>query len=135
MKQPDLVLRCDGTRCLALPKVAPRLFVPGKTSTGQPALRQPAITLAFPHLSYCDKCWGEARLFDILLTDKVKARFEERGRKIWPMGISCDFDAAFLQPISVFSPEYGQYMRRIGLNIDGLGYSLHNNVHRRPFSG
>ena len=36
-----------------------------------------------------------------------------------------DFDAALIEPINLYSPEYGAYMQRLGFNLDGLGYSMH----------
>lgn len=62
---------------------------------------------------------------DDLLTDKTKARFEELGRKLWPQGIKPDFDAALVEPIEIYSAEYGAYMARLGFSLDGLGFSLH----------
>lgn len=129
-KTPDILLSCDGPSCLALPKLAPRIYVPAKEN-GPGNHRYPAVTLAFPHLHYCETCWNSIMRLSMLLDSKAKAKIEERGKKIWPMGVKPDFDAALIQPIEVFSPEYGKYMQRIGLRIDGLGYSLHNRIKRR----
>lgn len=126
MRPPDLVLKCDGLRCIAIPTKAPRVFVP--SSHGQ---KQEPLTLAFPHLSYCDACWNKYMKLDDLLTDKIKGRFEDLAKKLWPHGIKPDFDCALIQPIEVHSAEYGRYLRRLGFVVDGLGFSLHTNIQKQ----
>jgi len=130
VKQPQVVLNCEHPGCLAVPTKAPRIYCPAK-GIGTENHQYDPVSLAFPHLHYCQKHWDEELKLDNLLDDKAKARLEDRGRKIWPQGIRCDFDAALIQPINVHSPEYGQYMERIGLSIDGLGYSLWGTMERR----
>lgn len=127
---PDVVLSCDGTNCLAIPRLAPQIYVPAKSADAGNH-RYPEVTLAFPHLHYCNECWNREMRLSTLLTGKAKAKIEERGRKIWPQGVKPDFDAALIRPIEVHSPEYGAYMERLGLKIDGLGYSLHKTIRRR----
>lgn len=129
-RTPDVMLKCDGPRCLAIPTKAPRVYVP--CTDGQHHI---PLTLAFPHISYCEKCWNEHMKLDDLLTDKAKARFEELGRKLWPHGIKPDFDAALVQPIDVYSAEYGAYLERLGFKVDGLGFSFHQRVDRRRLPG
>ena len=128
---PEIVLSCDGTGCLALPDKAPRIYVPAKSS-GTENHQYPAVTLAFPHLHYCDRCWDATMRLSMLLDDKAKAKLEERGRKIWPQGVVPDFDAALIEPIGIYTPEYESYMQRIGLRTDGLGYSIHRTLERIP---
>lgn len=123
IRAPDVVLQCEHTGCLAIPDLAPRIYCPAK-ATGTENHRYPPVTLAFPHLHYCKPHWETDVRLDALLTDQVKARIEERGRKIWPHGVVPDFDAALIEPIGIWTPEYEQYMTRLGFKTDGLGYSM-----------
>lgn len=133
VRQPDAVITCDGLGCIALPDRAPRIYVPAKAS-GTENHRYDPVTLAFPHLHYCEKCWEKHVRLDDLLTDKVKRRIEERGRSIWPQGVLPDFDAALIDPLDVFSPEYRAYMLRIGLEADGIGWKVNPKM-RRALAG
>jgi len=126
LKIPDVLLKCDGTGCLAIPTKAPRLYCPAKGEH-----RYPPVTLAFPHISYCEECWNKYMKLDDLLTEQVRARVEDRGKKIWPHDIKPDFEAALINPIEIYSPEYGAYMERLGFRVDGLGFSLGQVVHPR----
>lgn len=135
MKQPDIVLSCDHPGCMAIPMLAPRIYVPAKGTTAREFHKYPQVTLAFPRLHYCHAHWNETMRLSLLLDDRVKARIEERGRKIWPQGVRPDFDAALIEPIEVHSPEYGAYMKRLGFQIDGLGYSLFDTMRRRRGQG
>jgi len=128
LRSPDVILSCDGPSCLQLPDKAPRVFVPSKTPTQKD---HAPLTLAFPHLHYCVVHWETHMKLDDLLTDKVKARFEDQARRVRPHDFVCDFDAALVQPIDVHSPEYGAYMARIGLKTDGLGYEIHQTLKKR----
>lgn len=125
MRTPDVLLRCDGTGCLAIPTKAPRVYVPASDQRYKP------VTLGFPQISYCESCWERHMKLNDLLTDKTKTRFEEMGRKLWPHGVKPDFDAALIQPIEVYSAEYGRYMERLGFKTDGLGFSLHSSTEKR----
>ena len=131
MRAPHLVLTCDGGGCRAIPTKAPRLYCPAKVTGAANHLYDP-VTLAFPGLNYCEPCWNTKMRLSLLLTDKVKARIEAKGKQIWPQWVKPDFDAALIEPIDVFSPEYGAYMERLGYRIDGMGYSLHRRLRRRP---
>lgn len=123
LKPPDVVPQCEHAGCLALPDLAPRLYCPAK-ALGPGNHRYPAITLAFPHLHYCAAHWQTDVFLHTLLTDKVRRRFEERGKKIWPHDVKPDFDAALIEPIGIWTPEYAAYMARMGFRTDGLGFSL-----------
>jgi hypothetical protein len=122
-KVPDVLLKCDGPGCIAIPDKAPRIYCPAKGEH-----RYVPVTLAFPQISYCEACWNKHMKLDELLTTEVKTRIEERAKKIWPHGVVPDFDAALVEPISVYTPEYAQYMERLGFRTDGLGFSLHQPV-------
>lgn len=121
VRTPDMVLQCDHPGCLAIPVVAPRIFVPAQ-SLWMP--KHKYLTLSFPHLHYCDAHWETDVKLDRLLDDRVKARFEALAKKLWPHDVKPNFDAALIEPLNVFSPEYGHYMKRLGFKLDGLGYSL-----------
>lgn len=127
MRAPDVVMTCDHPGCLAIPDMAPRIYVPSKTAEEK---GHGALTLAFPHLHYCKAHWDTDVRLDPLLTDKVKGRFEDLAKKVRPIDFKCDFDAALIEPLSVYTPEYGRYMQRLGFHIDGLGYSLHQSMQR-----
>ena len=126
-RSPDLIPSCNSTGCLQIPSKAPILYVPAKVGIEGLHPLQP-VTLRFPHMHYCDDHWESDMKLDLLLTDAVKARVEERGRKIWPHGIVPDFDAALINPWDVFSPEYVAYMRKLGFEVDGMGFSAQNFV-------
>lgn len=126
MRTPDVTFSCESPGCKGVPTLAPRLYVPSKH--GQ---HYKALTLAFPNLHYCDAHWQSSMRLSLLLDDKAKARFEALARKVWPHDGIPDFDAALIEPISLYSPEYGAYMQRLGFSIDGLGYSMHNKMQRR----
>lgn len=123
MKAPDVVLSCECTGCMAIPELAPRIYVPAK-ATGAENHHHTAVTLAFPHLHYCKAHWETHVTLATFLDEKARSRIEERGKKIWPQGVRPDFDAALIEPLGVWSAEYGRYMERIGLKVDGLGYSF-----------
>ena len=125
MRTPDVVFKCEAPGCTDIPTLAPRVYVPSKD--GQ---HYKALTLSFPHLHYCDAHWQSTMRLSLLLDDKAKARFEALARKVWPQDGKPDFDAALIEPINLYSPEYGAYMQRLGFNLDGLGYSMHNKVRR-----
>ncbi len=126
-RPPDVLLKCDGPGCLAIPSKAPRIYCPAKGEH-----RHVPVTLAFPHISYCDACWDKHMKLDDLLDSRAKTRIEERGKRIWPQGVVPDFDAALIEPIHIYTPEYAAYMERLGFRIDGLGFSLHKPlVHPR----
>lgn len=127
MRTPDVVLQCDHPGCLAIPDLAPRIYVPAKAA-GSENHRYDPVRLAFPHMHYCKVHWETTMRLSLLLDDKTKTRIEERGRKIWPHGIVPDFDAALIEPIGIWTPEYEQYMQRLGFRTDGLGYSMHRPV-------
>jgi len=134
LRSPDVVLSCNHFGCLKLPDRAPRIYVPAK-APGTENHRHPPVTLAFPHLHYCDVHWESDMRLDELLTDQAKRKIEERGRSIWPHGVLPDFDAALIQPIDVFSPEYRAYMERIGLEADGIGWKMTTGLRRALATG
>jgi len=123
VRAPDIVPQCDHPGCLAIPDLAPRIFVPSKA--GQ---HYRALTLAFPHLHYCRPHWESDVTLAKLLDDRAKARFEDRARKVWPHDGVPDFEAALVEPLGIWTPEYEQYMKRLGFNTDGLGFSMHQPV-------
>lgn len=124
-RAPDIVPQCEHPGCLAIPDTAPRIYTPAK---GEHRYRP--VRLSFPHLHYCQVHWDTDVTLDALLDDRTKARIEERGKKIWPHGVVPDFDAALIEPIGIWTPEYERYMQRLGFKTDGLGFSMH-----RAFSG
>ncbi len=126
VRTPGIIPQCEHPGCLAIPDLAPRIYCPAKGEH-----RHPAVTLAFPHLHYCKPHWDSDVKLDNLMDDKVKARIEHRGRKIWPQGIVPDFDAALLEPLGIWTPEYAAYMRRLGFETDGLGFSMWQTMERR----
>jgi len=125
MRAPDVTFKCEAAGCLEVPVLAPRIYVPSKH--GQ---HYKALTLSFPHLHYCQTHWDAQMRLSLLLDDRTKARFEALARKVWPQDGLPDFDAALIEPVSLYSAEYGAYMERIGLSIDGLGYSFHHRMKR-----
>lgn len=125
MKAPDVVLSCDHTGCLAIPTLAPRIFVPAGELWKQ---EHEKLTLAFPHLHYCDAHWETDVALDRLMTSKIRARFEDLAKKLWPHGVKPNFNAALIEPIRIWTPEYAAYMARLGFRTDGLGFSMHRPV-------
>lgn len=105
--------------CMALPDRAPLVYVPSKT----PEAHKP-LTLAFPHVHYCETHWNEDMKLSDFLDQKARAKFEAQAKRIRPHDFTCNFEAALIVPIDVFSPEYRAYMERIGLKADGIGWAI-----------
>lgn len=125
MRAPDVTFACDMPGCKAVAELTPRIYVPSKD--GQ---HYKALTLAFPRAHWCNIHWNSEMQLGKLLDDKAKARFEDLARKVWPQDGKPDFDAALIEPVSLYSAEYGAYMERLGFSIDGLGYSFHHKGRR-----
>lgn len=126
MRRPDVTFACDSPGCKGIASLTPRVYVPSKH--GQ---HYTALTLSFPKAHWCQLHWDTQMRLSLLLDDKAKARFEDLARKVWPQDGKPDFDAALIEPVSLYSREYGDYMLRLGFSIDGLGYSIHNKPKRQ----
>lgn len=105
-------MHCDVSRSVAFcfnpVTVAPRIYVPSKT---QQAPGHDPLRMMTP-LHYCELHQGALKL-DEILTDKVKADFEDQARKARPLDFKCDFDSAFVHYVSIFSSEYKTWLARL----------------------
>jgi hypothetical protein len=81
---------------------APRLMVPSMT---QSAPGHDHMRIDFRDHHYCAKHVGELRLDD-LLTDRLKAMIEQQAKRKRPIDFKCNFDAAHLVYVSIFTPAY-----------------------------
>lgn len=100
---------CDHIGCKIEPRRAPRLIVPSKTWTEPDHHPLKMMTT----LHYCELHKGELKVAH-LLTGKVKADFEAIAKKKRPIDFKCDFDAAFIEFVLVTTPEYRDFMIRLG---------------------
>lgn len=91
--------------CMAPPEVSPRVYVPSKTqqAPGHENLRMMTT------LHYCRTHIGEFKIDDFL-TDAIKATFEKAARVQRPIDFKCDFDAAFVHYVDIFTPEYMKWL-------------------------
>ncbi len=113
----DLIskMRCDGGSrvligCLQPVKWGLRIHVPSLTQLA-PGHAQVRVTLPF-HACDPHKEAGCFKLDDFLIP-KVKADVELHAKRARPIDWKPDFDAAFIQYVDCFSPEYKKFLRVI----------------------
>lgn len=97
------------TQCKNEPMRAPRVVVPSKTwlEPGHIALKMMTT------LHYCEWHKGELKLADVL-NAKIKVDFERVAKAKRPLDFKCDFDAAFIEWVLVTTPEYREWMSKLG---------------------
>lgn len=105
-------MHCDGGSrvligCLKPVQYGVRVHVPSKTQQA-PGHAQVRLTLTL-HACEDHKRAGCFPL-DTLLTDHLKAQMENFAKKARPIDFKCDFDAAFVQFVDIFSPEYKKFI-------------------------
>lgn len=101
---------CDHLGCKHEPTRGPRLVVPSRT-WWEPEHRALKMMTT---LHYCELHRGDVVVAD-LLSAKVRADFEAIAKRKRPIDFRCDFDAAFIEPLLVTTPEYRAWMARIDI--------------------
>lgn len=96
-------------RCKIPPIRAPRVVVPAVDFRDPEHKPLKMMTT----LHYCELHKGELKLED-LLNEKVKVGFEETAKRKRPIGFKCDFDTAFIEWVLMTTPEYREWMLRLG---------------------
>lgn len=89
-------------KCANPPMWAPRIVVPSKTQMA-PGHKHLHLDMK---LHYCAAHHGELKLDDLLAAPAVKPALEKHAKRARPIDFKCDFDAAHLVYVSIFSPEY-----------------------------
>lgn len=83
--------------------LAPRLLVPSKT---QSAPGHKHLHVDFLDLHFCDVHQGEVPIEQLLDRPRMRGNIEAHAKKVRPIDFKCDFDAAHLVYVSIFTPEY-----------------------------
>ncbi len=109
----DHVPAAGEPRCKAPVLFAPQINVPA-TDQAPPDHR---LIRMMTTVHYCEQHWGELRI-DEFLTDAMKRRFEDYARRARPLTFKCDFAAAFIVQVPIFSPAYKRFLRQIEIKAD-----------------
>lgn len=89
--------------CKTPPNWAPRLIVPSKT---QAAEGHRHIHMDSRQLHFCDAHQGEIKLDDMLGLPGIKGAIEKHAKQTRPVDFKCDFEAAHIVYVNIFTPEY-----------------------------
>lgn len=89
-------------RCRNAPMWAPRIVVPSKTQDA-PGHKHLHLDMK---LHFCAVHHGELKLDDLLAAPQIKPALEKHAKRARPLDFRCDFDAAHLVYVSIFSPQY-----------------------------
>ena len=109
-------MHCDGGSRVLIGCLQPviygvRLHVPSKTQD-RPGHTQVRVTMT---LHSCEAHRGTFAV-DALLADKIKAHVEDYAKKTRPIDWKPDFEAAFVQYVDVFGPEYRKFLMSMELH-------------------
>lgn len=104
-------MTCDGGSrvligCLHKVVYGLRIHVPSKTQD-QPGHAQIRVTLT---LHCCEEHKGTFKLDDLLVA-KIRSDVETHAKRSRPIDWKPDFEAAFLQYVDIFSPEYRKFVQ------------------------
>lgn len=98
----------DLGKCRTPADMAPRLIVPCKAIAGVGVSLghdYRHLHVDFRDYHYCQRHTGELRI-DAVLIPRLKGQIEAAAKAKRPHDFKCDFDAAHLVYVSVFTPEY-----------------------------
>ena len=108
-------MRCDHIGCRIEPIRAPRVVV--FSATPMEFGHRPLKMMTTLH--YCELHKGELKVAD-LVSPKIKAEMESVARRSRPLGFKPDFEAAFIEWVLMTTPEYRQFLARIGYGTPAI---------------
>lgn len=111
VENPDLVMKCDMSPCNRQVKYAPCIHIP---ATVQVLTHRPFPIMTTLH--FCDhhKDAFNAISAQVYLSDAIKARAERAIKIKRPWSFKPDFDKATVEMKLVTTPEYRNFLERIG---------------------